>query len=73
MAKMGLVIFVLFVGILLGGILQEHVCHINGSEDLGTGKSMIDLTCKVLLIPLEIILLVIAIAGAVVYYIKTKE
>jgi len=73
MAKIGLVIFTLFVGLLLGGILQQHVCDINQNENLGTGKPMIELTCKILSIPLELILLVIAITGAIVYYIKTKE
>lgn len=72
MAKIGLVIFVLFVGILLGGILQEHVCDI-AKQNLGTGKSFMELTCNILSIPLEIILLIIAITGAVIYYIKTKE
>ena len=73
MAKVVLVIFVLFVGILLGGILQEYVCDINQNEDLGTGKSMISLTCDILSIQLEIILLIVAIIGAVIYYLKTKE
>ncbi|MBU2615921.1 MAG: hypothetical protein KKC19_02350 [Nanoarchaeota archaeon] len=73
MAKIGLVIFVLFVGILLGGILQEYVCDINENEELGTGKPMVQLTCNVLSIPLEIILLIVAITGAIIYYIKTKE
>ncbi|MBT6690517.1 hypothetical protein HN903_02045 [archaeon] len=73
MTKIGLVIFVLFVGILLGGILQEYVCHINETGELGSGKPMVDLTCKILSIPLELILLIFAISGAIIYYIKTKE
>lgn len=73
MAKIGLVIFVLFLGILLGGILQEYVCEINQNEDLGTGKPMVESTCKILSNSLEIILLIAAIVGVVIFYIKTKE
>lgn len=73
MAKIGLVIFVLFVGIIFGGILQEHVCGINETENLESGKPIIELICKILSIPLELILLIVAITGAVIYYIKIKE
>jgi len=72
MVNWGLIIFALFVGLLLGGILQEYVCDINETEELGTGKPAMDLTCKVLSIPLGIILLIVAIIGAVIYYFKTN-
>lgn len=72
MIKIGLVIFVLFIGILFGSILQEQVCGITKTEYLGTGKPIAELTCKILSIPIEIILLIIAIVGSVIYYIKTN-
>jgi hypothetical protein len=73
MAKIGLVIFCLFVGLLLGNILSQYVCDINKTQELGTGKPIINLTCKILSNPIDFILLIVAIGGAVVYYIKTKE
>jgi uncharacterized membrane protein YraQ (UPF0718 family) len=73
MAKIGLVVFVLVVGLLIGGILQEHVCDTYKNEELGTGKSFVGLTCSILSIPLDLLLLFVAIIGAIVFYIKTRE
>jgi predicted membrane channel-forming protein YqfA (hemolysin III family) len=72
MAKIGLVIFVLIVGLALGGIIQEATCDA-AKQDLGTGTSIMGATCKILSIPIDLLLFLVGITGAVIYYIKTKE
>lgn len=66
MAKWGLIIISIILGITLGAILQEQVCS-TAEKDLGTGTSIMKATCIIMSIPTDIILLVIILAGLIGY------
>ncbi len=68
MAKIGLIIFILFVGILLGTIAQQEVCK-TAEQDLGTGKPIMKAMCLILSIPTDLVLLLLLLTGIVIYFI----
>jgi len=66
--KWGLIILSTIIGILLGGILEDNVCEV-AKQDLGSATSLMKVTCAILSIPIDWIILIVAISGLIGYLI----
>jgi len=69
MVKWGMIIFCAIVAIALGGILQAEVCDIS-QQDLGIGAPPMKILCGVLSIPIDWIILILAIIGITTYFLN---
>ncbi|MEK6862306.1 MAG: hypothetical protein AABY07_10175 [Nanoarchaeota archaeon] len=66
--KWVLIIISTLIGILLGGILEDHVCEV-AKQDLGSATSLMKATCVILSIPIDWIILIVAVLGLMGYLI----
>ena len=57
-------ILCIIVTIALGGILKSEVCDVS-EQDLGTGTPIMKATCIILSIPIDLIILILALIGIV--------
>jgi len=68
MAKWFLIIVALIIGIILGSVIEEHVCGV-AKQNLGTATAIVRATCTILSIPTEIIVLIMILLGVIGYFI----
>ena len=68
MAKInwGAIIFSAIIGISLGAIIQESVCNA-AQKDLGSGSGIMKALCAILSIPIDWIVLFLALIGLIYF------
>ncbi|MEK6841481.1 MAG: hypothetical protein AABX45_02710 [Nanoarchaeota archaeon] len=60
MIKWDLIILATILGIVLGSIIEGEVCKVS-EQNLGTATGIVKLTCFILSIPIEIIILILTL------------
>jgi hypothetical protein len=62
--KWGAIILSAIFGISLGGIIQESVCNA-AQKDLGSGTLVMKASCAILSVPIDWIVLLLALVGLI--------
>jgi len=66
--KIGGILIGILLGFSLGSITQNHVCNI-AKQEMGTGTSFMKLTCTILTLPIDLILIIFFLVGLIGYLI----